>query len=321
MSQVCESGWEALTGDPLPWLLEGNRPGLHWRVLTEMVQRPYESPAVRRARSGANAGEPVATLLADLLPDGSWASPVQPWTAYAGCGWRLLAAVQLGADPDDPRLQTGIERLATSIHEGGLARRPGEPPCARLTARVAEALAALGWCRHARLHEYLAWLEDGADKSWDEVTATAVLSALAFCDDAKRPRLYRRAAERLLVLLEDRSLGRGPRDGYKLGHPNLLRTDIAEMLSVLRRCNHPYDPRMRPALSKLQVVQVDGGRWLRSVDAPDSLPLGGARQPAGKESRWLTLRAASVLLHYAEAAGLPRLFPMPPGADPRSRPS
>jgi hypothetical protein len=317
MSQVCESGWEALTGDPLPWLLDSTRPGLHWRVLTEMVQRPYESPAVRRARSGANASEPIAGLLADLHPDGSWASPVQPWTAYAGDGWRLLAAVQLGADPDDPRLQAGIDRLTTTNHEGGLARRPGEPPCPRLTARVAEALAALGWCRHARFQEYLAWLEDGADKSWDELTATAVLSALAFCDGARRPRLYRRAAQRLLELLE-RNRGNGPRDGRKLGHPNLLRTDIAEMLCALRHCNHPYDPRMQPALCSLQAMQVDGGRWLRSVGPPASLPLGRAMQGSGNESRWLTLRAASVLLHYAEAAGLPRRFPMRPGADTTS---
>jgi hypothetical protein len=311
MAQVCESGWQALTGDPLPWLLEGVRPGLHWRVLTEMIQRPYESPAVRRARSGANAAEPIAGLLADLLPDGTWASRVQPWTAYSGGGWRTLAAAQLGADPDDPRLQAGIGRLATTTPEGGLARRPGAPPCTRLTARAAEALATLGWCHHARFQEYLAWLEEGASTSRDAVTATAILSALASCDDVRRPRLYRRAAECLLELL-DRSHGRGPRDGRKLGHPNLLRTDVVEILWVLRRCHHAYDPRMQTALLNLQALQGDGGRWSRRVELPSSLPLGGTRPETGKESRWLTLRATSVLLYYAEAASLPRRFPRKP---------
>ncbi len=114
---ACTQGWEALRGDSLDWLLDPARPNLHWRVLVELVGRPTDSPAVRRARGGANAVEPVASLLADLHPDGGWATTVPRWSVYNGPGWRLVAAVAWGADPDDPRLHAASERL--------LQARPG----------------------------------------------------------------------------------------------------------------------------------------------------------------------------------------------------
>ena len=62
MTPASGCGWEALTGDPLPWLLDDHRPNLLLRVLVELVGRPAGSPAVLRARGGANAVEPVASL-------------------------------------------------------------------------------------------------------------------------------------------------------------------------------------------------------------------------------------------------------------------
>ena len=87
--------WESLRGDPMPWLLDEDRPNLHWRVLVELLRRPVSSPAVLRARGGADAAEPIASLLAELDPDGSWATGVGYWRPYSGPGWRIVAAVQL----------------------------------------------------------------------------------------------------------------------------------------------------------------------------------------------------------------------------------
>ena len=84
------SPWEALSGDPLPWLLDERHPNLHWRVLAELVGRPLASPAVVRSRGGANAVEPVAALLEALLPDGGWADSAGWCDAAGGHGWRLL---------------------------------------------------------------------------------------------------------------------------------------------------------------------------------------------------------------------------------------
>lgn len=297
---ACTQGWEALRGDSLNWLLDPTRPNLHWRVLVELVGRPSDSPAVRRARGGANAVEPVASLLSDLHPDGGWATTVPFWSVYNGPGWRLLAAVAWGADPDDPRLHAGSERLLEdAAGEGGLARRQGGDPDPKLTGRALEAMVALGWAGHGRVQEWLAWFE--ATEGWedDPTTAAAVLAA---CRGGLRPVLGARAVDGLgRALVADH-------DGLaRIGHPNLLRTDLAEVFSTMTSAAVGWRAEWRPALERLQRWQGKNGRWSRRSRIPQSLGV-EARQP----SRWITFRATRAVLAYAVEAELPRLFPYPP---------
>jgi hypothetical protein len=301
-SATCAQGWEALRGDPLPWLLDPSRPNLHWRALVELVGRPPDSPAARRARGGANAVEPVAGLLADLQPDRGWTAALPAWSPYGGPGWRLVAAVQLGADPEDPRLHTASERLLEeATGDGGLARPSRPAPDPRLTARALEAMVALGWSRHPRVQEWLAWLE--ADPGWedDPVAAVAVLSAAR---DGVRPALMDRAADGL-----DRRLvaSRG-RSFTILGHPNLLRTDLAEMLAALAAAAVELRQPWRRLLRKLQNRQDPLGRWPRLTPVPTTLGAPALPGPSG----FITLKATRAMLAYAAAAELPRLFPHPP---------
>lgn len=296
----CTSSWEALRGDSLDWLLDPERPNLHWRVLVELVGRPAGSPAVRRARGGANAAEPVASLLADLHPDGGWATHLPLWTPYGGPGWRLVAAVQWGADPDDPRLHAASERLIEDASgEGGLAKRQGDDPDPKLTGRVLVAMVALGWARHQRVQEWLAWFD--ATEGWedDPTTATAVLAA---CRGGLRPILQERAVNGL-----GRALVAEPGGLTRIGHPNLLRTDLAEIFSTLASTAVEWRAEWRPALARLQRFQGEKGRWRRSSAIPRSLGV-EARQP----SKWITSKATKAILAYAVEAELPRLFPFPP---------
>ncbi len=103
----------------MPWLLDPSRPNLHWRVLSDLIHRPPDSPAVVRARGGADAVDPIAALLEDLKPDGSWVCDAGPWERFSGPGWRLVAAVQWGADPTDPRLHAASLRLLEEAPGGG----------------------------------------------------------------------------------------------------------------------------------------------------------------------------------------------------------
>ncbi len=299
---ICGQGWEALRGDSLGWLLGEAGPNLRWRVLIELVGRPADSPAVQRARGGASAAEPVASLLADLHPDGTWVTEARTWTRYAGPGWRLIAAVRWGADPDDPRLHAASERLLERAEGHGDVLRPGESEGGVVpTARLLEAMVELGWRRHFRVQEWLAWFE--ATPGWERDPAAAV-AVLAASSGGLRPMLVERAVQGLGRCLGDPL----PSAMTALGHPNLLRTDVAEIFAGLAAAEVAWRDAWRPGLERLQLLQDRTGRWSRRSAVPTSLAVPQPRQPSG----FITLRAMTALLTYAVAAGLPRFFPQKP---------
>lgn len=306
--------WQALRWDPMPWLLDPQRPNLMWRVLVDVVGRPRESPAVIRARGGADAQPPVSELLAGLQPGGEQRRRVTRWHHFSGLAWRVTAAVQLGADPSDPRLQGAALRLMNTGHEGTLAPEGEALPCA--TARVVAALAGLGFGGELRFSEALAWLATlprAARGGWRcdrhrgdggcEVTAAALLAAAESAPAVGGRGLVERAADSLL----DGGLSRL---AVQLGWPNLLRADLAEALAALARAGVPFDSRMKVALGRLQQLQDDRGRWLATAHPPRSLSLGADLAADG----WVTLHAVTAMARYAEAAGLPRMYPERPGA-------
>lgn len=306
----------------MPWLLDPSRPNLHWRVLTDLVHRPPDSRAVANARGGSNAVDPVAALLEELLPDGSWACGTPFWDRFSGPGWRLLAATGLGADATDPRLQAASRRvLEEAPGEGGFAIDEAQDPSAWLTARVLQSLAALGGCRHLRFQEAVAWLDEEAPHSEDGgwlrfgsdddpaecgMTAVALLDALSTCGGSNRDALKDRAASSVRRALAAMTDGM-----FAFGHPNLDRTDAAEACAVLARSGVDWEPEMLPALERLQHQQLDSGRWVRGIKVPETLPI-GQRPRVDAPSKWITLAAASAILHYAVEAGLPRMFPQKP---------
>jgi hypothetical protein len=299
-------------------LLDASRPNLHWRVLTDYIRRPPDSPAVVRLRGGANLLEPIASLLEDLRPDGFWGCGTGLWDEFAGPGWRVLAAVSWGADPTDPRLQAGSRRtLDEAPGSGGFAARDGEDPSPWLTARVLQALARLGWCRHSRFLEALAWLDEAAPRAGDggwlrdgtavcPVTPVALLDVLTVCGATNRMALRDRTVHAICA-----TIAGGGDELMLLGYPNFDRTDAAEALAVLARADAAYDPVMLTALTQLQRLQLEGGRWARGVGVPRSLPVGD-RPVVGMPSQWITLEAAAAILHYAVEAGLTRMFPKRP---------
>jgi hypothetical protein len=283
-------------------------------VLTELVGRPADSPAVRRARGGASAAEPVASLLAELLPDGSWATPVSAWRRYAGTAWRWVAASAWGADPSDPRMLASAELLLeTAEGDGGVAVARGLRPSPIATGRLVHAAAAQGLVRQLRVQEALAWFEDEpsawACSACDRfAAAVALMGGLATAGDLRRSRLVTRLVTEILGSEVMASTA-----GRVYAHPNLARADAAEALWALARGGVPFESRMAAPLERLQAAQLEGGRWPVRRPVPASLPVDdGSRTAAGAPSRWITLRAVVALNAYAVPAGLPRLFPQKP---------
>jgi len=316
VTPACGCGWEALTGDPLPWLLDERRPNLLWRVLVELVGRPAASSAVVRARGGANAVEPVATLLAELSPEGTWTTERPAWARYGGAGWRLVTAAAWGADPGDPRLHAACHRLlALTAGEGGFAARPATVPSPVLTARLVQAAVELGFGRHLRVQEALAWLEESPVAWSGDARQRAVVGAALAAALAGRPELGRQTLrDRTAVVLLDAVADLDPA-WERLGHPNLARTDVGEMLWALARSGAPFEPRLAAPLARLQRRQGDGGRWPRTAPRPASLPIPSRFHVAVDPCcQWVTLRAVVAVNAYAVPARLPRRFPSPPAA-------
>jgi hypothetical protein len=233
-----------------------------------------------------------------------------------------VAAVQLGADPTDPRIRAGAMALIEGqCGDGGFAASPGRTPDLRLTARAVQAMAALGLDRDARVQEALAWLDEVAPRSdaggWSGprssecgVTAVSVLLATATGEGPQRKALYVRARESVLRLVTSASVG------SRWTHPRLGSTDVLEMLWALVATGCCYDPRLRRALLKVQRAQDAHGRWAARAEPPPSLGRAvGFEEGAGWGSeRWLTLQAMRALLTWGPAAELPRRFPAKPGS-------
>jgi len=217
--------------------------------------------------------------------------------------------VQWGADPEDPRLHAASERvLETAPGEGGLVRPRSEEPDPQLTARALEAMVDLGWGKHRRVHEWLAWFDETAGWENDPRVAVAVLAASR---GGVRAALQNRAVDGL----GRRLVASRGNNFTTFGHPNLLRTDLAEIFANLAAAGVEFRREWRRLLKKLQNRQGGKGRWLRLSPVPRSLSVPETEQP----SRWITLKATRAMLAYAIEAELPRLFPQRPSRSLRSK--
>jgi hypothetical protein len=129
---------------------------------------------------------------------------------------------------------------------------------------------------------------------------------LAACRARLRSNLRERAVNGI-----GRVLAADHRGLARLGHPNLLRTDLAEVFSAMAAAEVEWRDEWRPALERLQRMQGEKGRWRRISPIPESLGV-EATQP----SKWITLKATRAVLAYAVDGKLPRLFPYPPNVSP-----
>lgn len=163
------SRWvDALGGDPLPWLLEPADPAVRASTLRRLLDRPAHDPEVRRARSEAMGVDPIAGILAAQDERGWWVKPGPGYgPKYRGTVWNLIFLDQLGADPDDERIERACEYALTwnPTAVGGfgasgthLERNP--PPSSAihcLNGNLARALIGFGHLDHPAVRAATDW--------------------------------------------------------------------------------------------------------------------------------------------------------------------
>ena len=309
--------WRHLKGDPTRFLLSDDEPGVVWRTLVVLLDRPHDSPAVVRARRAARETGMAVALLASQDPMGYWGSPGGYGARWGGTAWHVVALAALGADPEDPRVQRGARKLLESLqpHAGGFSATRGRPPAACFTAEVCAALARLGFAHDPRVREAIAWLaeRDASIGGWScpelrhliggicplaSIATLRFLAELPAPDRAPLAGMARRASRILL----DRGLwleGVAPKGWWAFSHPNLGRSDLLDALWALARTECPPEPPILKALLGVLARQDGLGRWVQQQAAPFG-------ESVGEPSRWVTLKALVTVAAYGDSLAVHR---------------
>jgi len=91
--------WQGqLKGDPLPWLLEAESPGVRYLALRDLLDRGPDDAELGAARDAAHSQGPIAAVLAAMDEAGFWAEPGPGYLPkYRSTVWSIILLAQLGA--------------------------------------------------------------------------------------------------------------------------------------------------------------------------------------------------------------------------------
>jgi hypothetical protein len=96
-------GWiKLLNADPIDWLLEPDDPGVRYMALCDIVEA--DEKEIKAAKIKAHREGPIATILAEMAPEGYW---IQPGNVYAnkcrGTVWSIISLAELGASIEEDK--------------------------------------------------------------------------------------------------------------------------------------------------------------------------------------------------------------------------
>jgi len=317
---------ERISESVLRWLLDSD-PSIRWRVMRDLTHASAEEVAAERARVATQGVG--ARLLALQGADGSWAGTA--WNrGYDSTMHVLMLLRDLGLDPDSEPARRAVGRVRDNVTWKGC----GPPECADnpffggevepcINGQVAmvgayfnqnvaglidrllgEQLPDGGWNCEA---------ENGSTRSSFNTTI-CVLEALLDYEarggagpDVTAARL--RGQEYLLQrrLFRRHSTGEAIERDRKSGgswirfaFPTWWHYDVLWGLDYLRRAGVRPDERVAEAIDMVASKRGEEGRWPLDVRYPGNMPVALEEGEAvGRPSRWITLRALTVLDAYA----------------------
>ncbi|MCX6032509.1 MAG: nitrogen fixation protein NifH [Chloroflexi bacterium] len=153
---------EQLRGDPLPWLLETDAPGVRHLALRDLLDLAPDDPQLAAARRAAHQAGPIATILGQMDETGFWAEPGPGYLPkYRSTVWSVILLAQLGASAaEDERIGRAcgyvLDHALTPRGQFSISGPPsGTVDC--LQGNLCWALLELG-CRDPRLETAFDWL-------------------------------------------------------------------------------------------------------------------------------------------------------------------
>lgn len=148
--------------ETIHWLLDPADPGARYLALRDLQGLPPDAPELLAAQKEAHTAGPIATVLANMHPDGYWVEPGPGYLPkYTSTVWSLVLLAQLGASV---RCDERIARACAYILQESLTdhgqfstnRAPsGTADC--LQGNLCWALVQLG-CGDPRLERAFDWM-------------------------------------------------------------------------------------------------------------------------------------------------------------------
>jgi hypothetical protein len=153
---------EQLNGDPLPWLLESDSPGVRYLVLRDLVGLSADDLELIAARVAAHQSGPIAAVLAAMDEEGFWVRPGPGYNPkYRSTAWSVILLAQLGASAaHDERISRACAYLLDHalVSEGRFSEKTspsGNIDC--LQGNLCLALVDLGY-DDPRLESAFEWI-------------------------------------------------------------------------------------------------------------------------------------------------------------------
>lgn len=278
------------------WLLQSEDPSVRYFTLTDILDKPKDSPEVEKTRRLILRGPRVRILLEGQQPDGGFG--VHPYQKWTGAHWRLVSLVELGIPQ---RLRSAVsatdlvlEWLLGEAHVRNVPRINGlYRRCASQEGNALAVCSLLGIAqdpRVRRLAESLVewqwpdggWNCDRRDEarhsSFNESLST-LWGLVEYChatDDRRVAESVDKAAEFFLKHYLFRSCRTGEVRQPETFHSKVRRSihsftelhyplywhyDILQALIILSRAGRLGDRRALDAIGLVESKRGEDGRW------------------------------------------------------------
>ncbi len=301
--------------------------------MVNLLDRKEDDPEVKEARSSIGRVGWAADQLRLQGPRGFWEHHeprnIPEWVdflyspPFVSTNWRALVLADLGLDSTDLR----VRKIAELMFEYKLALSSPlnlfyEEVCR--SANAARMMTRFGYGDDHRVRKLYDWLiEDQREEGgWNcsqgtpgTLDAWEALAAFACVPKSKRSRKMTQAIEKGAEFYLERKLieeGEKYEPWFRFHYPNHYFYDILVGLDIITQLGFSDDRRLRPAVEILRKKRQPDRTWILDRVHPDIGP--GTKihpdivdiaplviEPAGKPSKWITLKALTVLKRTAEA--------------------
>jgi len=161
-----------LKANPLPWLLGEDDPSVRYSTLVDILDAPPQDRRVVAAKKAIMEKGIVPKILAKQKKGGFWekAGDFYIRTKYTGTVWQLIVLAELGAEGNDPKVQSACDfvlRVSQDRESGGFSYLGGQRgggyhsaviPC--LTGNMVWSLIRLGFLDDPRVKRGVEWITD-----------------------------------------------------------------------------------------------------------------------------------------------------------------